>query len=194
MKRLLLLGAALARAAGARFLHDEIVGMDPQRRQARLQRGAALEYDVASLNIGSTLEPPAVRGVDVLSLRPLDRLQAAWDELLRALSASHGSTPLRVTAVGGGAAGVEALLAVLARLRAVRPHGAVQGTLITRSTALVSGHVHLDAIAIHIDRARWTRQFLRQWPEGSDAHASYWHRISAGPDYAPSDALRTQED
>lgn len=50
--------------------------------------------------------------------------------------------------------------------------------------------VHAEAIAIEIDSAAWQREFLRQWPAGSDAHLSYFDRITRGPAYAPHDAMR----
>lgn len=54
--------------------------------------------------------------------------------------------------------------------------------------------LHMDAIALAIDIDVWSKQFLAQWPEGSDAHASYWQRISHGPDYDVGDALRISGD
>lgn len=56
------------------------------------------------------------------------------------------------------------------------------------------GDLHVDAIAISYDVERWEQAFLAQWPPGSDAHAAYWTRIAHGPDYAPSDAVRTGSD
>lgn len=58
-----------------------------------------------------------------------------------------------------------------------------------RRFGVLRGGVHIDAIAVHSDTARWQRSFLRQWPPGSDAHASYWDRITRGPDFEFSDAL-----
>ncbi len=51
------------------------------------------------------------------------------------------------------------------------------------------GALRIDAIALRYDHAAWRRRFLRSWPAGSDAHASYWPRIAHGPDYAVADAL-----
>lgn len=53
--------------------------------------------------------------------------------------------------------------------------------------------VHAEAIAIEIDTAAWRAEFLRQWPAGSDAHASYFERITRGPAYTLSDAIRVEE-
>jgi hypothetical protein len=59
-----------------------------------------------------------------------------------------------------------------------------------RGHGVEQGGVHIDAITIAYDAPRWRQQFLQQWPAGSDAHASYWHRIQAGPDFDPPSALR----
>jgi pyridine nucleotide-disulfide oxidoreductase family protein len=131
--------AALARAAGARLLLDELAALDPARRQLRLAGGAVLDYDLLSLNVGSTLHPPADAGARVLSLRPLGRLRAAFESLLEEPPRPADAPPRRVVAVGGGAAGVEALLAVLARLRARQPQGRFEGALVTRGSGLLPG-------------------------------------------------------
>ena len=133
---------ALAAAAGANFVVDELVGIDPNRRQAQLRSGHVLGYDVLSLNVGSTLQPPAPppgSDVRVLSMRPLGSLRQAWDALLADPELARRDTALTVTAVGGGAGGVESLLATLARLRSMRPGRTVQGRLVTSSTTLLPG-------------------------------------------------------
>ncbi len=48
--------------------------------------------------------------------------------------------------------------------------------------------VFVDAIALRFDERRWTERFLAAWPEGSPAHASYFHRIAHGPRYALAQA------
>ena len=55
------------------------------------------------------------------------------------------------------------------------------------------GDVFIDAIAIDTDAAQAHARFLSQWSEGSDAHASYFHRIAHGPDYRVDDAIRFEE-
>ena len=50
--------------------------------------------------------------------------------------------------------------------------------------------LHIDAIAIEYDCARWSARFTANWPEGSTAHASYYSRFSDGPDYRLEQALR----
>ena len=45
---------------------------------------------------------------------------------------------------------------------------------------LVCG-VRVQQVRVLFDDATWQRRFLSVWPEGSDAHRSYWQRIVAGP-------------
>jgi predicted phosphodiesterase len=52
------------------------------------------------------------------------------------------------------------------------------------------GQAYVDGIAIEIDRDAALRRFLAQWPAGSDAHASYFRRISGGPAYWASNVVR----
>lgn len=183
---------ALAAAAGATFMHDELVALDAQRCEATLASGTVLGCDVLSLNTGSTLTPPDTgRGSDpaVLSLRPLGGLHAAWEALLPKLAAEPDSAALRVTAVGGGAAGFEALLAVLARLRALQPGRPVQGSLVTRSDTLLPGlaagavrAAGRALLAAGVDMqlgTAWSDAIARHsqlvlWATGAEAHA--WQR------------------
>ncbi len=128
----------LCAAAGARWFEGEIGALDAARRRLRLADGNELVFDLLSLNVGATLRPPPTAHALVLPLRPLADLRLRYEALLAGLTAGQGTSPLVLTAVGGGAAGFEALLAVLARLRATltRP---VQAAWISRGTELLPG-------------------------------------------------------
>jgi pyridine nucleotide-disulfide oxidoreductase family protein len=123
----------LAAAAGARWCQGELHALDPARRQLQLADGHLLDYDVLSLNIGSTLRPPQAAQARMLPLRPLAMLRGRYEALLARWASERSDRPYVVTAVGGGAAGFEALLGVLHRLRAMRPDRVVHGRLLTRT-------------------------------------------------------------
>lgn len=55
------------------------------------------------------------------------------------------------------------------------------------------GKAFIDAVAIETDSAEAQARFLRQWPPGSDAHASYFDRIVHGPAYRIDEAVRADE-
>jgi len=160
----------LVAAAGARWCPGEIQALDPARRQLRLGDGTALDYDVLSLNVGSTLRPPPAEHAQMLPLRPPAMLRRHYEQLLERWAREPGDRPFVVTAVGGGAAGFEALLAVLARLRRMRPERAVQGSLLTRGTSLLPGLAPAACRAAlrALDRAGVTVQLGSGWCEPVD--------------------------
>ena len=49
--------------------------------------------------------------------------------------------------------------------------------------------VHVDAVRVDYDHARFLRQFLAAWPAGSDAHRSYFDRIVDGPAFSITQAV-----
>ncbi|MBN8504603.1 MAG: pyridine nucleotide-disulfide oxidoreductase, partial [Burkholderiales bacterium] len=103
---------SLCCAAGVRWLQVEAVALDAPAKQLQLAPGEQLPFDLLSINTGSTLSPPAHPG-PLLTLRPLNALVQAWPRWLADWRRGHGAANLDM--VGGGAAGVEVLLAVLAR-------------------------------------------------------------------------------
>jgi hypothetical protein len=102
----------------------------------------------------------------------------------------NSAAPFAPLVLNNGAAGMPNLAGaregLLTRI-ATRPFEGPQ-----RRFGLRRGALHLDAIAIDYDDVAWQRSFLAQWPAGSDAHASYWQRISTGTDHTIDDALRVE--
>lgn len=132
---------ALCRQAGARWVPAAIDRLDPDGQRVYLDTGESLRYDGLSLNTGSTLTPPEGEfSANVLSMRPLSQLRIHYDRLLEHLRVDGSDRPFQVTAVGGGAAGFESLLAVLKRLRMLRSDRRVQGALLTRGLQLLPGY------------------------------------------------------
>jgi len=183
---------SLARAAGARWWQGEVHAVDPARRQLTLTDGSTLDHDLLSLNLGSTLRPPVAEHAQMLPLRPLAMLRRRYEALLERWMNDRAERPCVVTAVGGGAAGFEALLGVLQRLRRMRPDRVVHGALLTQGTALLPGLAPAARRAAQraLDRAGVTLQLGSRWCEsvdrGSDvvpwatgAEAHDWQRDAA---------------
>jgi selenide,water dikinase len=107
---------ALARRAGARFVHATATGLDPRATRVLVDGRPPEPYDTVSLDVGSTVEgldTPGVREHAVLA-RPI----AGFVDALGSLLASARSTRrVRLVVVGGGAAGVELAFAFQQRLR-----------------------------------------------------------------------------
>ena len=183
---------ALVSAVDARWVQGEVHALDPARRQLTLTDGTVLDYDLLSLNVGSTLNPPEAEHAQMLPLRPLAMLRRHYEPLLDRWRDDGEDRPFVVTAVGGGAAGFEALLAVLQRLRRLRPDRVVHGRLLTRGSVLLPGLAPAAHRAAQraLARAGVTVQFdsgwcdpidhssdLVLWATGAEAH--HWQRDPA---------------
>jgi len=110
----------LARRAGARVLLAPATRIDPEARRIELAGRASIAYDVASLDVGSTvrgLDLPGVRE-HALATRPIGAFVEELDERLGREASASRATPLRVVVVGAGAAGIELALTLRARLSA----------------------------------------------------------------------------
>jgi NADH dehydrogenase FAD-containing subunit len=129
----------LCKRVGAKWIKAELLGLDPDAQTINLTTGETYSYDWLSINIGSTLRPPEGLVPNVLALRPLWTLQQRYDAYLDSWALDQNKSPLTVTTVGAGAAGVESLLCILRRLRQMRPDRQVQGHLISRSEDILPG-------------------------------------------------------
>lgn len=90
--------------------------------------------------------------------------------VLRQLT-QHSQTPV---VINNGAAGMPNLrdrrAGLITRIGVqASPHPPLYGTR--------TAGVHIDALAVDYDHARWEQAFLANWPRGSDAHTSYFKRI-----------------
>ena len=108
---------ALCRAVGARFVEEAAVQLDGGARTVTIA-GGTLEFDVASLDVGSDpsgLDVPGARE-HAHAVRPLSRSVALKAALEALADGARAEVPCCV--VGGGAAGAEVAWAVGRRLAA----------------------------------------------------------------------------
>jgi selenide, water dikinase len=137
---------ALTRAAGARLETSGAQALEADARRVRLGDGRVLDYDVASLDVGSAPARDDVPGVRALAV-PLKPLEVA---LARLQALPQG--PLLV--VGGGSAGVE--LALCLQARTGRPTALVESgprvphELSARAQALTARLLSRRGIALHV--------------------------------------------
>jgi selenide,water dikinase len=117
----------LARRAGARCIHAALVGVDPVARRLELEGRPSIPYDVASLDIGSTVRRGEVAGSGEqgIATRPIARFVSEIERRLAAGGVADSERALRVVVVGAGVAGVELAFCVEARLRALGRPGEV---------------------------------------------------------------------
>jgi selenide,water dikinase len=111
---------ALARFAGARFYHSEVVALDLSARRVLCADRPPVPYDLLSITTGSTPRTDAVPGATqaAVPVKPINRFLARWEALAERSLRHQG--PMRIAVVGAGAGGVEILLAIQYRLGKLR--------------------------------------------------------------------------
>ncbi len=129
----------LARFAGARFVQARAGAMDAARRNVTLNDGATLDYDALSIDVGSTppVQPIAGAAEHTIPVKPVKEFIAAWESLVVEI---RGGAVRSLAMVGGGAAGVEVLLAMQHRLAQVTAPHALHYVLVTDTPQLLTQH------------------------------------------------------
>jgi selenide,water dikinase len=110
--------APLAQFATAHFIHDKAIGLEPDKRLVHLAGHPPVAYDVLSIDIGSApvVEKTPGAAVYTTPVKPISNFTARWEALLARVKSEPKQ--LRIGVVGGGAGGVELLLAIQYRLTA----------------------------------------------------------------------------
>ncbi|MFO1205003.1 MAG: FAD-dependent oxidoreductase [Burkholderiales bacterium] len=106
----------LASDTGCAFVAAEATRIDVRARRVECADGTSFDYDVLSIDTGSTPAIDHVPGAreHALPVKPVDRFLAEWDAIESQIAA--GKRPC-IAVVGGGAGGVELLLSLQHRLR-----------------------------------------------------------------------------
>jgi selenide,water dikinase len=131
----------LCQWAGVECIVDLVRRLDADARRILTQEGRELSYDLASVNIGSTvagLELPGVRE-HAIPTRPIAELIRRTDEVVDRACHREGSSPFRVVVVGGGAGGVELAFTFLQRLQD-SGCGAIEIHLINAGPRILQGY------------------------------------------------------
>ena len=135
----------LARFAGARLYHAEVEALDLDNKQVMASGRPAVNFDLLSINTGSTPRTLESRGVleYAMPVKPIDSWLAQWQALQARVLASKG--PFNIVVVGGGAGGVELALSTQYRLRTLlREHGddprRLHYALLTDGDVIFSAH------------------------------------------------------
>ncbi|CAI7886900.1 unnamed protein product [Closterium sp. NIES-53] len=148
----------LAQLTNARLLHCCASGLDLDQRAVVLADGRPpIRYDVLSIDIGITPLQSVPGAKDLtLPVKPIDSFTHRWEALRsRILSLAPGSS-VRVVVVGGGAGGVELLLAMQHRLQQDCQKSQVYASfvLITRGDLLPTHNARVRSIVRRILKER----------------------------------------
>ncbi|MGH8501206.1 MAG: selenide, water dikinase SelD [Gammaproteobacteria bacterium] len=131
----------LARFAGADFVQAEAESLEPEKQRLLITGRPPLHYDFLSLNIGAqpAVPPADERAARVFPVKPVDVLLSGCRELCRMAQARNGR--LDIAVVGGGAGGVELILALQhGLLREGLDETRCSSRLVTDQTQILTEH------------------------------------------------------
>ncbi|MGA1408979.1 MAG: selenide, water dikinase SelD [Prochlorotrichaceae cyanobacterium] len=134
----------LAEFAGAQFYLDPAVGLDLAQKRVLCDRRPPVGYDWLSIDIGSTPQQQTVPGAAyTIPAKPVHDFLQAWETLLQEMQ-DRPDYPWHLAIVGGGAGGVELVLALQARIQRLAREGGrsptVQFHLLQGGKHLMTGH------------------------------------------------------
>jgi selenide,water dikinase len=141
----------LARRAGARVILAPATAIDAEKKKIFLDGRPPVRYDIASLDVGSTvagLDLPGVREY-ALPTRPIGRFVANLDALLERAIRNGPGEAFRVVVVGGGAGGVELAFTLEQRLRRGGSHPRL--TIVHGGARLLEGYP--DSLVRRVERS-----------------------------------------
>jgi pyridine nucleotide-disulfide oxidoreductase family protein len=110
----------LANFAQAQLYIDTVVALDLENNKVLCANGLAVDFDVLSIDIGSTPSKISVSGAAEYAIapKPVSHLLKHWHELIEAVS-RNPQEPISIAIAGGGAGGVELALSMRSRLHQI---------------------------------------------------------------------------
>ncbi|MBD2202920.1 FAD-dependent oxidoreductase [Calothrix sp. FACHB-1219] len=132
----------LTQFAQAQFYVDRAINLDLQNKKVICAHHPAVDFDVLSVDIGSTPAKISVSDAAecVVPAKPVSELLKHWYQLLKSVEANPQQL-LRIAIAGGGAGGVELALSMQAQLkRILSPSAILEVHLFQRDRQLMSKH------------------------------------------------------
>ncbi|MEA5582651.1 FAD-dependent oxidoreductase [Nodularia harveyana UHCC-0300] len=110
----------LANFAQANLYIDRAVGLDLKNQQVICNNHPAINFDLLSIDIGSTPSTISVSGATeyAITAKPVPKLLQHWEQLLEKV-AKNPEKPMSLAIVGGGAGGVELALSMQTHLQRI---------------------------------------------------------------------------
>lgn len=128
----------LCQWAGIQFVRSSVKTIQPEHKKIICHAYPALRYDLLSINIGSRPALECIQGARKCgyAVKPIDQFIDNWGQWITSLTTD--SKP-HVVVVGGGAAGVEVILAMQHRLQQVGAKNA-RFTLVCSDEGVLAAH------------------------------------------------------
>jgi len=197
----------LTRFANCHFVRSACNGINPDARLVFCENGAMLPYDVVSVDTGARSPAFDTPGAPehAVPVKPVEHFVPAWEEICK--RTVREQAPRRIAVIGGGAAGVEMLLAMQYRLRTLAPAAEISFELVSDTGSILLTHnskvrtifmrvLERRSVTLHlgrpVERVDSGRLQLRGGG-GIEADAIVWATGASAPLWPRSVGLATDE-
>ncbi len=132
---------ALSNFANAQLYLDRAIGLDLNKNQVICAHHPPIDFDLLSIDIGSTPETFTVTGAaeNAIPAKPVAKLLQTWHQIVKKAS-DCPNKDLTISIVGGGAGGVELALNMQSRLQKILAPQKLQIHLFQRGGQLLPSH------------------------------------------------------
>lgn len=131
----------IAEKKGINFILDKVIDLYPDKKYLVCQSGKIINFDVLSINIGSTPKTSSIEGADLYSIpaKPVKLLLEKWQKILNFYQENTSQT-ITLNIIGGGAGGVELALNMQKKLLTILNKNQVTINLIHRGERILESH------------------------------------------------------
>ncbi|MGY6529782.1 MAG: FAD-dependent oxidoreductase [Cyanobacterium sp.] len=131
----------LAQKTNSTLIIDQVINIDPIQKIVTCLSGKTVEYDILSIDIGSTPDDSKIKGAKKYGIKakPVPTLLKKWQEIINKLDHNPNQN-LTLNIVGGGAGGVELALNMHQRLTNIISPKNININIINRGEALLNNH------------------------------------------------------
>ena len=99
--------------AGVRYIQAQVIGMNPDKNLLKIKDRPNIEYDLCSLNIGSTPNHDIEGSAEYATgIKPIGDFYQHWLKLQTLIKETSSNQPLKIAMIGGGYGGIEIILAI----------------------------------------------------------------------------------
>ncbi len=131
----------IAERKGINFILDSLIDINADLKYVVCQSGKVINFDVLSIDIGSTPKKSHIEGADLYSIpaKPVTLLLEKWQKIVNYYQ-DNPSESITLNIIGGGAGGVELALNMNRKLTTILPNNQVTINLIHRGERLLENH------------------------------------------------------
>ncbi len=125
----------LCKFSNSRLIIDNVIGLDPTEKQVILKDRMPIKFDTLSINTGGEPNLDNIKGAKEFSIpiKPISKLVKVIDDIKRKILQSN---EISISVIGGGAGGIELVLALNEYLKTIKSIKKIKINLISKGKYL----------------------------------------------------------